>query len=123
MTRRLFEYFEKESIEMFKKERFQKRMIIKWYNIPHLIELIIYYNQKIIKYHNRGDIKFMIEKKLKEILDVEENWEFFIQEIVIFVNFDDDNNLKDTEQVISRKIMDEDLSYGNETKNVANSER
>lgn len=65
----------------------------------------------------------MIEKKLKEILDVEENWEFFIQEIVIFVNFDDDNNLKDTEQVISRKIMDEDLSYGNETKNVANSER
>lgn len=65
----------------------------------------------------------MIEKKLKEILDVEEKWEFFIQEIVIFVNFDDDNNLKDTEQVISRKIMDEDLSYGNETKNVANSER
>lgn len=65
----------------------------------------------------------MIEKKLKEILDVEENWEFFIQEIVIFVNFDNDNNLKDTEQVISRKIMDEDLSYGNETKNVANSER
>lgn len=48
---------------------------------------------------------------------------FFIQEIVIFINFDDDNNLKDTEQVISRKIMDEDLSYGNETKNVANSER
>lgn len=65
----------------------------------------------------------MIEKKLKEILDVEEKWEFFILEIVIFVNFDDDNNLKDTEQVISRKIMDEDLSYGNETKNVANSER
>lgn len=65
----------------------------------------------------------MIEKKLKEILDVEENWKFFIQEIVIFVNFDNDNNLKDTEQVISRKIMDEDLSYGNETKNVANSER
>lgn len=65
----------------------------------------------------------MMRKKLKEILDVEEKWEFFILEIVIFVNFDDDNNLRDTEQDISRKIMDEDLSYGNETKNVANSER
>lgn len=65
----------------------------------------------------------MMRKKLKEILDVEEKWEFFIREIVIFVNFDDDNNLRDTEQDISRKIMDEDLSYGNETKNVANSER
>lgn len=65
----------------------------------------------------------MMRKKFKEILDVEEKWEFFILEIVIFVNFDDDNNLRDTEQDISRKIMDEDLSYGNETKNVANSER
>lgn len=65
----------------------------------------------------------MMRKKLKEILDVEEKWEFFILEIVIFVNFDDDNNLRDTEQDISRKIIDEDLSYGNETKNVANSER
>lgn len=65
----------------------------------------------------------MMRKKFKEILDVEEKWEFFIREIVIFVNFDDDNNLRDTEQDISRKIMDEDLSYGNETKNVANSER
>lgn len=60
------------------------------------------------------------------MLNVEEKWEFFIPEIVIFVNFvdDDDNNLKrDTQK--AQKIFRvrwngrRDLSsYGNETKNV-----
>lgn len=49
------------------------------------------------------------------MLDVEEKWEFFIP--VIFVNFDDDNNLKQhTEQHISRKITDEIFRMGTKLK-------
>lgn len=49
------------------------------------------------------------------MLDVEEKWEFFIP--VIFVNFDDENNLKQhTEQDISRKITDEIFRMGTKLK-------
>lgn len=49
------------------------------------------------------------------MLDVEEKWEFFIP--VIFVNFDDDNNLKQhREQDISRKITDEIFRMGTKLK-------
>lgn len=49
------------------------------------------------------------------MLDVEEKWEFFIP--VIFVNFDDENNLKEhTEQDISRKITDKIFRMGTKLK-------